>query len=169
MADIHIHRDHHLGLAKARKIAWTWAEEVEQKFDMACTVIEGEAQDTVSFKRTGVHGELTVAADHFELRAKLGFLLGAFAKTIEGEITKNLDALLSQSASGKGGGAAAPAPARKPAHKTAHHAVHKTAHKTAADAPTDADAHPAAAQAAGKAHAKAAAAPAAKSGKAGHR
>ncbi len=94
MADIHIHRDHTLGLAKARKIAWKWAEEVESKFDMECTVIEGETSDTVEFKRTGVSGRLIVAGEHFELDAKLGFLLGAFSKTIEGEITKNLDALL---------------------------------------------------------------------------
>ena len=94
MADIHIHRDHTLGLTKARKIAWKWAEEVESKFDMECTVIEGETSDTVEFKRTGVSGRLIVAGEHFELDAKLGFLLGAFSKTIEGEITKNLDALL---------------------------------------------------------------------------
>lgn len=94
MADIHIHRDHTLGLAKARKIAWKWAEEVESKFDMECTVIEGETSDTVEFKRTGVSGRLIVAGEHFELDAKLGFLLGAFSKSIEGEITKNLDALL---------------------------------------------------------------------------
>ncbi len=94
MADIHIHRDHSLGLAKARKIAWKWAEEVERKFDMECTVIEGETSDTVEFRRTGVSGRLIVAGEHFELDAKLGFLLGAFSKSIEGEITKNLDALL---------------------------------------------------------------------------
>jgi putative polyhydroxyalkanoate system protein len=96
MADIHIHRDHTLGLAKARKIAWAWAEEVESKFDMECSVIEGETSDTVEFMRSGVKGTLIVAPDHFELNAKLGFLLGAFSKTIEGEITKNLDALLSK-------------------------------------------------------------------------
>lgn len=98
MADIRIHRDHHLGLAKARKIAWNWAEEVEKNFDMECTVIEGDTSDTVEFKRTGVSGQLIVAADHFDLHAKLGFLLGAFSKTIESEITKNLDDLLSKSA-----------------------------------------------------------------------
>ena len=38
-----------------------------------------------------------MAADHFELQAKLGFLLGAFSKTIESEIEKNLDALLAKS------------------------------------------------------------------------
>ena len=98
MADIHIHRDHTLGLAKARKIAWKWAEEVEEKFDMECTVIEGETSDTVEFTRTGVSGRLIVAPDHFDLDAKLGFLLGAFAKTIEKEIEKNLDSLLGQAA-----------------------------------------------------------------------
>ena len=42
-----------------------------------------------------------VAADHFDLDAKLGFLLGAFSKTIENEIEKNLDALLAKSAAEK--------------------------------------------------------------------
>ncbi len=96
MADIRIHRKHDLGLARARKIAWQWAEEVEQRFDMACTVIEGEHMDTVEFTRTGVHGRLLVAADHFDLDARLGFLLGAFARTIEAEIEKNLDDLLAK-------------------------------------------------------------------------
>jgi putative polyhydroxyalkanoate system protein len=96
MPDIKIHREHALGLAKARKVAWQWAEEVEKKFDMECTVIEGEFSDTVQFTRTGVNGQLVVAADHFDLEAKLGFLLGAFSKTIEGEIEKNLDALLAK-------------------------------------------------------------------------
>jgi putative polyhydroxyalkanoate system protein len=99
--DIRIHRNHKLGLAKARKVAWAWAEEVEQKFDMACTVIEGDTSDTVEFKRSGVNGQLIVAADHFDLEAKLGFLLGAFAKTIEGEIEKNLDTLLGKAAAKK--------------------------------------------------------------------
>lgn len=97
MPDIHIHRAHALGLPKARKIAWQWAEEVEKKFDMACTVIEGEFSDTVEFKRSGVSGLLVVAPDHFDLNAKLGFLLGAFSQTIQSEIEKNLDALLARS------------------------------------------------------------------------
>ncbi len=96
MADIKIHRDHTLGLAKARKVAWAWAEEAEEKFDMECTVIEGDDSDTVEFKRSGVNGTLHVAADHFAVEFQLGFLLGAFSKTIEAEITKNLDQLLSQ-------------------------------------------------------------------------
>jgi putative polyhydroxyalkanoate system protein len=94
MPDIRIHRSHKLGLAKARKIAWQWAEDVEQKFGMECTVIEGDGSDTVEFTRPGVDGRLIVAADHFDLDAKLGLLLGVFSKTIEDEIEKNLDALL---------------------------------------------------------------------------
>ena len=98
MADINIHREHKLGLARARKVAWQWAEDVERKFGMECTVLEGVTSDTVEFTRAGVNGELIVAADHFDLKARLGFLLGVFAKTIEGEILENLDDLLSKSA-----------------------------------------------------------------------
>ena len=101
MPDIHIHREHKLGLAKARKIAWAWAEQVEEKFDMECSVLEGETSDTVEFTRSGVSGTLVVAAHHFDLNAKLGFLLGAFAKTIEAEIEKNLDGLLDKSVAAK--------------------------------------------------------------------
>ena len=110
MPDIRIHRKHALGLSKAREVAWKWAEQVEQKFDMECTVVEGETSDTVEFTRSGVNGRLIVAADHFDLNAKLGFLLGAFSKTIEGEIQKNLDDLLGAAAAG---GAKAKAKPRK--------------------------------------------------------
>jgi putative polyhydroxyalkanoate system protein len=106
--DIKIHRDHTLGLPKARKVAWQWAEEVEQKFDMECTVIEGETCDTVEFTRSGVNGTLIVAHDHFKLQAKLGFLLGAFSRTIETEIETLLE---------KGTPAKKAVPAKKTVHK----------------------------------------------------
>ena len=94
MADIHIRRNHQLGLAGARKIAWQWAEQAEGEFGMSCTYEEGGDCDEVCFTRSGVDGTLTVSADHFELDAKLGFLLGAFKERIEAEIVKNLDELL---------------------------------------------------------------------------
>jgi putative polyhydroxyalkanoate system protein len=97
VADIHIHRDHSLGLAKARKIAADWAQQVEDQFDMRCSRLEGDTSDTIEFIRSGVKGRLIVAADHFDLDAKLGFLLGAFSRTIESEIEKNLDDLLAKS------------------------------------------------------------------------
>ena len=101
MTDIHIHRKHALGLAKARDIAFNWAEDVEQKLDMACTIEEGKHEDCVTFKRSGVNGMLMVTKDSFELHAKLGFLVGAFKDKIEAEISKNLDAMLAKSADNK--------------------------------------------------------------------
>ena len=109
MPDIHIHRDHHLGLAKARKIAFSWAEKVEEKFDMECVYEEGDEEDTLTFTRSGVKGTLRVDADQFEMNAQLGFLLGAFKDRIESEIGEQLDALLSKPAK----------PATKPATKKA--------------------------------------------------
>ena len=117
MPDIHIHRDHTLGLAKARKVALQWAEEAEKQFDMECTILEGETSDTVEFTRSGGKGELIVAPDHFQLDAKLGFLLGAFSKTIEAEIEKNLDALLAKSAAALAKKSSAKAPTKAPAGK----------------------------------------------------
>ena len=118
MADIKIHRDHTLGLTKARKVALQWAKDVEKNFDMECTILEGETSDTVEFSRSGVKGELIVAADHFEVEAKLGFLLGAFSKTIEAEIVKNLDALLAKGGT-SGKASTKTAPAKRAAGKAA--------------------------------------------------
>ena len=97
MADICIHREHALGLARARKLARQWARDAESKFEMACTIVEHETGDTVEFTRSGVKGELRVEAQRFTLKARLGFLLSAFSKTIEADIEKTLDALLSSS------------------------------------------------------------------------
>ena len=101
MADINITREHGMGLAAARKAAFKWAEQAEEKFDMECTYEEGKTSDTVSFTRSGVNGTLEVTKDAFALDAKLGFLLGAFKDKIEGEIVKNLDKLLAPKASAK--------------------------------------------------------------------
>ena len=94
VANLHIRREHALGLLAARKVAFKWAEQVEEEFDMECTYEEGDTSDVVTFTRSGVNGTLKVLADHFELDAKLGFLLGASKNRIEAEIVKNLDGLL---------------------------------------------------------------------------
>jgi len=94
MAELHIFREHTLGLAQARKIAFKWAKQAETEFGMACSYVEGDGVDEVSFSRSGVKGTLDVDATRFELRARLGFLLGAFQSRIEAEIVSNLDALL---------------------------------------------------------------------------
>jgi putative polyhydroxyalkanoate system protein len=94
MANLHIIREHHLGHAAARKVAYAWAEQVEAEFGMECTYEEGKAEDTVNFTRSGVNGTLQVSKSAFTLDATLGFLLGAFKDKIEAEIVKNLDILL---------------------------------------------------------------------------
>jgi len=94
VADLHILRQHTLGLSAARKIAFQWAEHAEEEFGMTCTYEEGKTMDEVCFTRSGVHGTLSVTKDKFELDARLGFLVGAFKARIESEIVKNLDDLL---------------------------------------------------------------------------
>jgi putative polyhydroxyalkanoate system protein len=94
VADLQILREHSLGLAAARKIAFAWAEQAESEFGMECVYVEDKTCDEVQFSRAGVKGTLQVNKDSFALQAKLGFLLGAFKDKIEAEIVKNLDALL---------------------------------------------------------------------------
>lgn len=113
MADLHIVRNHTLGLAKARKVAFQWAEQAEADFGMTCTYAESKSGDEVVFSRSGVKGHLLVKKDEFELRAQLGFLLGAFKHTIEAEIVKNLDTLLVPKSEGL-----APKPTRARTKKT---------------------------------------------------
>lgn len=126
MPDIHIHREHHLGFKEARKVAFSWAEKAEEKFDMECTYEEGDTEDTLYFTRSGVKGTLLVDAQRFEMKAQLGFLFGAFKDRIEAEIGEQLDALLN-----------APAPAAKkaaPKKKAADDAPAKPAAKAPAKA-----------------------------------
>ena len=101
MADLHILREHQLGLPKARILALRWAEQAETEFGLQCTYAEGQQEDEVGFSRSGVAGTLVVSHDRFELNAKLGFLLGTFKDRIEREIVSNLDALLAPAAEPK--------------------------------------------------------------------
>lgn len=111
MSDIHIHRNHQLGLARARKVALRWAENAEKTYDVECTILEGETSDTVEFKRSGFSGTMNVAGDHFTLDVKLGFLLKAFAGRIEAEATKELESALAKEATKMAAAAAKKKPA----------------------------------------------------------
>ena len=113
MADLELRRDHTLGLARARKVALKWAEHVEDKLDMECTIIEGDDEDVLEFRRSGVDGRMVVAATFFELEAKLGFLFKPFVGQIEAEVSKQLDEALAKES------AKAAKPAAKVAAKTA--------------------------------------------------
>ncbi len=112
MADLKLHRDHDLGIARARKVAIKWAEYVEKKLEMECTLIEGDEHDVLEFTRSGVDGRMIVAGDYFDLEAKLGFLLRPFAGTIEAEASKQLDEVLAKEAAKKAPKDEARAPAK---------------------------------------------------------
>jgi putative polyhydroxyalkanoate system protein len=94
--DIHIVREHALGLAQARRLARRWTEVARQKLQMECAYAEGANGDVVSFRRAGASGTLAVSPERFELAGKLGLLLGVFRSRIEGEIARNLDQILAQ-------------------------------------------------------------------------
>jgi putative polyhydroxyalkanoate system protein len=115
LAEIRIHREHRLGLARARQVAAQWSTDVEKDFELRCRRTEGDYSDTIEFTRSGVHGRLIVAADHFDLEARLGLLLGVFRHAIETEIQNILDRLLSDAKKAP----AEKAPAKKAAAKKA--------------------------------------------------
>ncbi len=100
MADIHIERDHGLGLEKAREIAAHWKADAESKFDMQCDYVQcepGASQtDVLEFSRMGVSGTMTVDASKFVLDAKLGFLFSSFQDQIEAKIESQLDEMISK-------------------------------------------------------------------------
>jgi putative polyhydroxyalkanoate system protein len=94
MPDLRIEREHTLGLDGARLVADRWREQAEQDWGMTCSLEPGEAVDRMRFERSGVSGELSVSASRFDMKIKLGFLLGAYSSKIEEKIQANLDALL---------------------------------------------------------------------------
>lgn len=91
MAHLHIIREHSLGLEQARKIAFAWAEQVEEEFGMDCVYEEDTKELYGSFKRVGVKGTLRVSATRVELDVSLGFFLSAFKDRIKTEIVKKFD------------------------------------------------------------------------------
>lgn len=101
MSTIELHREHTLGLKAARKLAYNWAEKLEQEFDAECTYIEGDDQDEVLFERSGVKGRMVLTASELHMHAKLGMLLGLLKERIEAEIVGHLDTMLDSPAPAK--------------------------------------------------------------------
>ncbi|MGE0802686.1 MAG: polyhydroxyalkanoic acid system family protein [Lautropia sp.] len=87
MADIMLHRDHALGLRKAKAAANRIARELADEFDCDCDW-DG---NTLTITRAGVDGRMKVAKDRVDVHVKLGFLLSAFKPKIEQSINDNFD------------------------------------------------------------------------------
>lgn len=94
MPDIHIERQHTLGIARARQVARKWVRQAEQEFGLDCVYTEGEERDVATFTRAGIDGTVEVTAQTLTFDATLGFLFRSFSEMIEQKISRNLDALL---------------------------------------------------------------------------
>jgi putative polyhydroxyalkanoate system protein len=94
VSDIHIERNHDLGLPAAREVARQWMQRVEQDYGLECAYAEGETSDVAQFTRGGIDGTVEVSAGTFTLNATLGFLYASFSEQIEQRLLQNLDALL---------------------------------------------------------------------------
>ena len=62
------------------------ADKLAQEYDLACAW-DG---DVLRFERSGVDGSLTLEKEQAQLQIKLGFMLSAFASTIEGKIAEKM-------------------------------------------------------------------------------
>ncbi|WP_394787935.1 polyhydroxyalkanoic acid system family protein [Rhodoferax sp.] len=98
MTDIHMQREHTLGLAGARKLVGQWIEQAETRLGMTCTYTEGSTQDEIAFERAGVSGTVQLTETLFVLDAELGFLFSAFKEKIETEVARRMDKMLAQEA-----------------------------------------------------------------------
>ena len=86
MTDINIVQEAKLTAVKAREAAQQAADKRAQEDDLACAW-DG---DVLRFERSGVDGSLTLEKEQAQLQIKLGFMLSAFASTIEGKIAEKM-------------------------------------------------------------------------------
>lgn len=80
MSEINIAQEYTMTPAMARAAAQKVADKLAADYGVACT---WEGENVLRFERTGVDGSLTLGAQRADLHIKLGFLMGAFASTIE--------------------------------------------------------------------------------------
>jgi putative polyhydroxyalkanoate system protein len=94
VSDIHIERNHTLGIDRAREVARQWTGQAEQDYGMECLYTEGPESDVAKFSRPGMEGSVEVTAHTLTLHMTLGFLMDAFKGIIEEKVTRNLDEML---------------------------------------------------------------------------
>lgn len=94
MSEVKLHRDHTLGLPKARELAKAWAHGAAKDLGLDCQHVEGAEQDVLTFERMGVTGTMTVTGTSFDLQVKLGMMMAAFKPIVEAEVAKNLNRII---------------------------------------------------------------------------
>ena len=80
MAEISIDQEHTMTAPMARAAAQQVADKFAAEYGVAC---RWDGENVLRFERSGVQGSLTLSAQRAALRIKLGFLMGAFAGTIQ--------------------------------------------------------------------------------------
>ncbi len=86
MADINITQKHKLSHKKAKAAAQKVAAQLAEEYG-----IESEWEgDVLHFKRSGVSGTLELNEHAAQMEITLGFMLKAFAATIEEHVHKNM-------------------------------------------------------------------------------
>jgi putative polyhydroxyalkanoate system protein len=90
LSHISIKRNHNTSVTEAKKVANKVAARLEKDYELQSRW-DG---DVLIFSRSGVNGTLAVAATHFQIDVKLGFLMAAFKGPIQGAIEQNLDKMI---------------------------------------------------------------------------
>jgi putative polyhydroxyalkanoate system protein len=86
MADISITQEHSLSPDAARGAARKMADKLAAEYGLHCKW-DG---DLLRFDRDGVEGSLALGERQAALRIKLGFLMSAFASTIEQKVAESM-------------------------------------------------------------------------------
>jgi putative polyhydroxyalkanoate system protein len=86
MAQIKIVHQHALPPKKAREAAQKVADKIAEEYELEC---EWEG-DVLHFERSGVTGSLTLQPQQVQMEIQLGFLMSAFASTIEAKVAENM-------------------------------------------------------------------------------
>ena len=86
MADISIVQEHKLTQKKAREAAQKVADTISGDYGLAC---EWDG-DVLRFERSGVQGQLTLEKKKAEIFIRLGFIMSAFAPSIEAKVAESM-------------------------------------------------------------------------------
>ena len=86
MADIHIVQTHTLSREQARHAVQQVSDKLAREYQLACRW-DG---DIMRFERSGVAGELTLAAGQAAVDIRLGFMMGMFASAIREKLSVSM-------------------------------------------------------------------------------
>lgn len=86
MAEISINQPHSLSPDAARAAAQKVADKLSSDYGLTCKWVG----DVLQFERAGVDGTLTLGVREALIRIKLGFMMSAFAPTIEQKVADNM-------------------------------------------------------------------------------